>query len=99
MLASIARHCKQQNICLTSHISKKSQRVPAIAQVEEKKGDWKCDQLHSLFAVERWDARSKEMKGNFAFDFTEEGLLEQAINKSSLLNAVATSDANRHNFL
>lgn len=39
------------------------------------------------------------MKGNIALDFTVEGLLEQTINKNSLLNAVTTSDANRHNFL
>lgn len=40
------------------------------------------------------------MKGNIALGFTVEGLLEQTnVHKNSLLSAVTTSDANRHNFL
>lgn len=51
--------------------------------------------------MERWEgvARSKGMKGNIALDFTVEELLEQTVNKNSLLSAVTTSEANRHNFL
>lgn len=35
--------------------------------------------------------------GNPAFHFTVEGLLGQTANKDSLLSAVTSSDANRHN--
>lgn len=35
-----------------------------------RKGYGKGDQLHFLFAVERWDAKRREMKGNIALDFT-----------------------------
>lgn len=56
---------------------KESQRATAITQVEERGEDWKCNQLHSLFAAERWDATRKEMKGHVALDFTVEKPLEQ----------------------
>lgn len=82
---------------LTSHF-KESQRATTVTYAEERKEDWKCDQLHSLFAVEKPGARKEEMKRNITLDLTVCSSSPSTVKENCLFSAVTTNDTNRHRF-